>query len=235
MKCTSLAATLFAVAPLACSSGNASHANTASDGGQATLAGHDMNPEGVAYPSPAPGSSYGRTRRSGSTAGSVIKNFKFHGYPNGDASQGLQTIALADYYDPCNKRYKLLHLTVAAAWCAPCNQETDAIVAAKPQLDSDHIAVLQALDDGPMEGVGATQGDLDHWTTLHKTNFTEMLDPALANLSGFFNPAAVPWNCDIDPRTMEILNDSTGAEIDVTLGLSSIPANPGYTVAVTCN
>src|SRR5579859_2754363 len=139
------------------SSGSPAHAtgpacNPCDDGGSggngiaSPTSGHNVNPDGVAYPTPAGG--YGHNARSGTTAGSVIDNFKFLGYvdPTNTAS-GLQTISLADYYDPCQKRYKLLHLTVAAVWCTPCNMETDAIVGAKSMLDSEKIIVLQALDD----------------------------------------------------------------------------------------
>jgi len=91
------------------------------------LAGHDANPENVPYPNPPEG--YGSGKRNGATPGSVMRNFKFLGYLNADKSKGLQTIALADYYDPCSRRYAMLHLTVAGVWCQPCNQETDTIVA----------------------------------------------------------------------------------------------------------
>jgi hypothetical protein len=204
--------------------------------GVAAPAGN-TNPDGVAYPSPATG--YGRNPRIGATPGDVMQNFKFLGFPNADPSQGLQTIALADYYDPCNKRYKLIHLTVASVWCVPCNNETDAIVAAKKQLDSMGVLVLQALDDGPTLGTGATLGDLTGWIRGHRTNFTEMLDPGLMNLSGFFNAAAVPWNCDLDPRTMEILRSGTGWAGDVMSALApalhALPPTPGYPLPVQCN
>ena len=102
--------------------------------------GRSTNPDGVAYPSPTAG--FGRNARVGSTPGDVMQNFKFYGYPGADASKGLQPISLSDYYDPCGKRLKLLHLTAAALWCVPCNQETDAIVEAKDTLVLAGIAGL---------------------------------------------------------------------------------------------
>ena len=39
--------------------------------------------------------------------------------------------------------------------------------------------------------------------------------PAWRTWRGFFNAAAVPWNCDIDPRTMEIIDSSVGWSGDV--------------------
>jgi hypothetical protein len=193
-----------------------------------------LNPDGVPYPSNAGGHS----ARAGTTPGSVIQNFKFQGYPNADKSMGLQTIALADYYDPCGKRSKLLHLTVAGAWCVPCGQETDALVAAKAQLASERVTVIQALGDGPTEGVTATVTDLDNWTAKHGSNFTEMLDPNLANLGAFFNAAAVPWNGDIDPRTMEIIHESTGwpgdLATDLQPSLTALPTVPSYPIPAVC-
>jgi hypothetical protein len=227
----------------ACSSGNTSSpqqttCDPCDDGGGGTTtvgAGHDTNPDGIPYPAPTNG--YGRTPRSGSTPGSVIQNFKFLGYLNGDKSQGLTTISLADYYDPCQTHnIKLLHLSVAAVWCTPCNQETDAIVAAKSMLDSQGIVVLQALDDGPIQGKPAKVSDLDYWVQNHKSNFTEMLDPGLANLGGFFDAAAIPWNADIDPRTMEILDSSEGWSGDVSSEISTsvLPAMPSYQLPAQC-
>lgn len=206
-----------------------STAGAGADGGP-QLTGHDTNPDGVPYPTPPGG--YGRTPRSGGTPGSVMQNFKFLGYPDADESKGLQTVGLADFYDPCNKRFKILHVTVAAAWCEPCNQETDAIVAARADLASRGVAVLQALDDGPVQGQPATVSDLDFWISDHKSNFTEVLDPGLQNFSGFFDAAAIPWNADLDVRTMEILDASVGwsGDVDTELqpALGALPGAPSY-------
>ncbi|HEY5242208.1 MAG TPA: hypothetical protein VIJ22_12105 [Polyangiaceae bacterium] len=214
------------------------------DGDSSTsTAGHDSNPEGVPYPSPSGG--YGHTARSGNTPGSIIQNFKFLGYLNGDKTQPMTTISLADYYDPCNKRYKILHLSVAAVWCEPCNEETDAVVAdigaSSSVLKNDGVVFVQALDDGPTEGTPATVSDLNYWITKHSSNFTEMLDPGLKNLSGFFLAAAIPWNSDIDVRTMEMLDSSEGWDGDVGSevqpGIGALPAMPSYPLpaGVTCN
>jgi hypothetical protein len=230
----SFAARIASMACIACSSGSSGAAATPGNDGSApaTLSGHDANPDGVPYPKPADG--YGRKARSGTTAGSVMANFKFRGYPNGDMAQGLQTIALADYYDPCGKRYKMLHLGVAGLWCEACGQETDALVGAKAELDSARIVVVQAVDEGTMQNVPATMTDLDHWVMLHKANFTVMLDPGLENLAGFFNPEAIPWNADLDPRTMEIVDESLGWSGSVSsethAGLAAIPSAPSYPV-----
>ena len=218
---------------LACSSPSPATSPSASDAAAATGAAA-LNPDGVPYPS----SGIGHSARSGSTPGSVIQNFTFQGYPDADKSKGLQPISLADYYDPCGKRIKMLHLTVAGAWCVPCGEETDALVAAKAQLTSERVTIVQALGDGPIQGVPATMADLDNWIAKHGSNFTEMLDPNLTNLGAFFNAATVPWNCDIDPRTMEIIRESTGwpgdLDSDLQPSLTALPATPSYPVPAVC-
>lgn len=203
----------------------------------AVITGSNVNPDGFAYPSPAGG--YGHNARVGQTPGSIMQNFKFYGYRNGDMSQGLQTISLADYYDPCSKRYALLRISVAAVWCVPCNEETAALVADQATLASERVVVIQALGDGPTMGTGATRGDLTTWVTKYKPTFTEMLDPNLMNLGSFFDASEIPWNCDIDPRTMEILQAATGwsgdLNSDLALPRAEAGATPGYPVSATCN
>ncbi|HEY2511106.1 MAG TPA: hypothetical protein VGI39_09630 [Polyangiaceae bacterium] len=230
---TALAGALALASLEACSS-EAAPRTGVDPGSPSAGQGSELNPDGVPYP--APSGAYGHLARSGSTPGSVLKNFKFLGHADG--SGALSTVALADYYDPCNKRYKILHLSVAAVWCEPCNQETSAVVAdrASPEgtLAADKVVFLQALDDGPTEGTPATVSDLDYWIKSHGSNFTEMLDPGLANLGGFFNAASIPWNADIDVRTMEMLTSSEGWAGDVATelapALAALPNEPSYPI-----
>src|SRR5215467_9933528 len=73
------------------------------------------NPDGIAYPV----ANLGYQARNGSTPGNVIRNYAFYGYPlltipnSTKASAGdLKNVSLADLFDPQQKRYKLIHLSV---------------------------------------------------------------------------------------------------------------------------
>jgi hypothetical protein len=225
--------------PAICACSSSSPAASAGPGNDdAAAPASELNPDGIPYPT-APTGGYGHKARSGSTPGSVIQDFSFQGYPNGDKSKGLQTISLANYYDPCGTSpNKMLHLAVAGVWCVPCNEETAALVAGQSTLASDGVVVIQALGDGPTEGTPATVTDLNNWTSKYMSNFTEMLDPGFANLGSFFNTATVPFNCDIDPRTMEIIHESTGWPGDLNTelqpGLAALPATPSYAIPAVC-
>jgi hypothetical protein len=222
----------------ACSS-NSSSQDTGLTGPAQSTASADTNPYGVAYPT----QNLGYLARRGNVPGNVIENYKFLGHAAAadsgselDVTKPLTTVALADYFDPQQKLgpngtgIKVIHLSVAAYWCVPCNDETDSTVSVAAGLTQKGVVFVQALDDGPSEGTPATPTDLTNWINKHKSNFTEMLDPGLRNLGQFFDAAAVPFNANIDARTMEILSAGVGepASItgDVTNWLNWEAANP---------
>ena len=236
---------------VACSSGSTAANDTGDaatcnpcgdDGGGLTVgAGNDSNPDGVPYPAPAGG--YGRTARTREHARERHPELQVPGLPDADRRRpypsSLSTISLADYYDPCNKRYKMIHLSVAAVWCVPCNEETAALVAANSQLVSRGHRRPPGARRRADGGHGATPADLNNWIRTTTSNFTEMLDPNLQNLGGFFNAAAIPWNADLDPRTMEILDSSEGwsgnvSSGDLALGSAVAAELPGSGLAPRC-
>jgi hypothetical protein len=173
--------------------------------------GSEKNPDGVAYPV----ADIGYKPRTSSRAGNRIANYKFLGYLNADKTAGLKTISLADYFDPEAKNYKVIHIIASSAWCGACIAETRETAILKDTLLAEKIVFVQALVDGPRTGTGATSGDLDNWIRNHGVNFTAMLDPNVKNLGQFFNVAAVPWNANVDARSMEILSSSEGAPADI--------------------
>jgi hypothetical protein len=224
---------LLAALALGCSSAEKASGPSCNPCEGGTAAAPAKNPDGIDYPNPASG--YGTKKRVGTTPGSVIANLHFLGYPNGDSSKGLQPVQLADYYDPCGKRLKVLHLSVAGVWCVPCNDETAAVVAAESTLKSEQVVVLQALSDGSMEGQPAMLMDLNYWVeTRYKMTYTVVLDPGPTQFATYFIAAKIPWNADVDPRTMEIVTSDTGWNGDLTStlqpGIDAMNAPPLYTV-----
>jgi hypothetical protein len=176
------------------------------------VANEDANPYGVPYPT----DDIGTMAREESIRGQRIQNFKFLGYAN--PKQGsptidtgpLVTIALSDFYDPLNKKYKLLHISGDSMWCNPSNEETDMVVPAAAALAEKGIVILQALSEGYTVGTGAVPMDLMSWVQNKGIDYNLVLDPELANLGVFVTEAVIPWNADIDVRTMEILDEGVG-------------------------
>ncbi len=218
-----------------------------------------MNGYGVCYPSSDIGTGARSSLTANATPGNRISNFAFTGYPNaspaaqlttldqnGQPPSGTKTIHLGDYFDPQGKGVpgiiggvpiKLIHLTVAAVWCGPCNEETDFIAGANftgantanasfaQELAPLGVVFVQAVDDGPVVGTGATINDLNGWINHHANDFTTMVDPGNQNLGVFFDAAAVPFNANIDARSMEILSTEVGFDtnLDNTIKETYLP------------
>ncbi len=209
----------------------------------------DQNGYGVCYPT----QDIGTGARSGAVFGSRIANFAFTGYKATNENvlgqpTSTQTIHLGDYFDPQQKGVpgiidgvpiKLIHLTVAAVWCGPCNEETDFITGANytgantggasfaKELAPLGVVFVQAIDDGPVVGIGATLSDLNGWiaSSRHNSDITTMVDPNNSNLGVFFDAAAVPFNANIDASTMEILQTEVGfdTQMDQTIKTTILP------------
>jgi hypothetical protein len=187
-------------------------------GTTAAAAAPDTNPDGVPYPK----GSIGTRARRGSTPGDRIQNFKFLGYPNADQSKGLQPISLAEYFDPSGSRYRLVHIQAAGVWCTACQAETEVIVPLKSQLDGRKTVWLVSLAEGPTPGTPSVRDDLDRWIAEYKSPYTHWLDPNNANLGPFYDRTALPWNANINAKTMEILTSATGAAITADEALKEI-------------
>ena len=216
----------------ACSSSNSTPAQdpglAGSGDDSAAASAPDTNPQGVAYPT----DHIGTNARSGNSSGDRIKNFKFMGYPNGDVSKGLQPVSLANFFDPTESTYKLIHIQASGSWCPHCVNEIKAVSTIKSDLDQRKVVWLVSLAEGPYLGQPSTQADLDQWLQSYKPPYTHLLDPGNRNLGPFYNDAALPWNANIRAKTMEIvtagvgaIEDGPGILQDVDMVLSSLDSS----------
>lgn len=180
------------------------------------IPGRSTNPEGVAYPT----DHLGGTPRTGSgkslVPGDRIPNFTFQGYVDANRAGGLTPISLADYYDPQRLHHKLLHLEVAALWCTICSSYADATVIAKEPLGQEGVVYLEVMIGGANSAVGPSLDDVSNWIDEHHSNFSTAIDEHGRRLSSIgVPPPTMPWDLMIDTRTMEILESSGGAPLDI--------------------
>jgi hypothetical protein len=180
----------------------------------------DTNPDGKAYPT----DNIGVVARKGATSGNRIANYKFLGYPDADESKGLQPISLAQFYDPTGARYRIIHIQAAGVWCAACKSETEVVVPNKKLLDDTKTVWLVSMAEGATQSVPSKQSDLNNWISTYKSPFTHWLDPGNQKLGPFYDRSALPWNANIDAKTMEILTSATGAVTSATDLASEIDA-----------
>jgi hypothetical protein len=167
----------------------------------------DTNEAGDPYPT----DNIGTNPRRGPQPGNKIANFKFLGYPNGDTTQGLKPVSLAQYFDPTGEKYKLIHIQASGLWCQPCRLETQTVTPMAQTLTDRKVVWLMSIAEGGTPGVASNKSDLDKWLTQFKASYTQFVDPGNANLGPFYDAAAIPWNANISAKTMEILSSATGA------------------------
>jgi hypothetical protein len=213
------------------------------DGVGAADTAPDTNPDGVPYPTDNIGTVERKGVGTDAKPGNRIANFKFLGYPNADTAGGLQPISLAQFFDPTGTRYRVIHIQASGVWCSACQMETKVVVPMKADLEAKKAVWLVSLAEGRTPGEPSKQADLDKWIASFKSPYTHWLDPGNKNLGPFYDRTALPWNANIDARTMEILRAGTGAvdsrerviaEIDEALELSDTQlANPLKPVTTT--
>ncbi len=175
------------------------------------------NPYGVAYPTKG----FGVTARNGGrNPGSVLKNFRFLGYPGGDKSNGLQPINMANFFDPEMRQYKVIVFAATGNWCTYCRKETSEVVKEKDALAAAKIAFIQGVVEGASAGKAATQTDFDKWVADFDVNFNVFVDDGKRNMGPFFPSGGLPFNLVIDARSMELLQSINGYSSSGTLAMA---------------
>ena len=173
---------------------------------------HATNPDGLAYPT----DHIGASKRAGKRPGDRIPNLSFQAYVDGDRAAGLKTISLADYFDPGQKRHKILHIEVSAVWCAICSSVTDSTVQVKETLGKEGVVYLEIMTAGKTVNIGPSLDEVDAWVSGHQSNITTAIDVRNRRLASIGVDANVrPWDIVIDTRTMEILDSSGGSPLDL--------------------
>lgn len=184
-------------------------------GGDNAAVAPDTNPKGDPYP----------TANIGTTVGSRVQNYKFLGYPDGDPAKGLQPMSLAMFFDPTGEKYRMIHVQASGTWCTYCRAETKAVAPLASKLADRKVVWLISLAEGNALGTPATKSDLDQWIAQHKAPFPHLLDSGNKNFGPFYDAAALPWNANIDAKTMTILSSGVGAKTTEKDILGDIDAN----------
>ena len=200
--------------------------STSDDFADPDVVGREVNPEGVPYPT----DHIGAAERTRSRPGDRIPNFTFQGYVNGDRSK-LQTISLADYYDPDRKHHRLLVLQFAATWCAYCSSELTETLRVKDELAAEGGVFLEVLVSGAKLQQGPSLDEAEQWMARHNTTISMAIDVGARRVGRIgVDGSVMPWDARIDTRTMEILESSGGSPADVAKyvreGLEFVNKNP---------
>lgn len=160
-------------------------------------------------PQPYPAPPYGRA------SGAVIENLPFLGWRDpmvaGHDTQDLETVSLADFFDPDGEReIELIFLNAVAVWCGVCRLEYEDLrrEGYYERMQPRGLEILGVLFEDN-DGEPPTLADLASWSSHFEVDFPFVIDPGFKT-SVFFDRAATPMNMLIDARTMKILSLNTG-------------------------
>lgn len=174
------------------------------------VAAAGTNKSGVAYPT----DHVGTRARSKYRAGDRLENFSFQGYLDGNPKGALKTVSMADFFDPEAKSHRVLHLQGVAGWCSICSGEARQTMAVQSVLRGEGAIIVQVLFEGKTRSIGPSLLDLEVWCGTYEASQPVLFDTRAKRL-GVFGIDGYPWNALIDTRTMEILDQGTGAPNDV--------------------
>jgi hypothetical protein len=164
------------------------------------VAGRDRNPEEISYPA----------GEMGASLGNVFPNFSFRGF-RGSGSSDIETVSIADFYDPDRKRHKLLNVMVAAMWCPVTKGQTALMASDVPLLRPEGLEVVQAIMDGPRKATAPDRCDVEDWIERWELTFPVVFDVFAKRVGTVLTIEGVPWNALIDTRTMQVISAFFGA------------------------
>jgi hypothetical protein len=160
-------------------------------------------------------------------------------YPTGEGIIGnfcSGSFCFAQLYDPQGKlSARLLHMTVVAVWLGSTLPEMDFITGANvtgqnPSSISwakdlaPKVVFVEFVDGGPTLSA-ATRNDLSTWNQAQGAGGAFLLDPGVQNLGVYFDGAAIPFDVDVDLRTMKILRTQLGFDTNLEQSLQTLLAS----------
>ncbi len=161
----------------------------------------------------------------GSTIGDLTVTGRVDSDGNGSVlDDPIQPISLHDYF--ANKKIKVLFISLATVWCAPCTTEQPSLV----QLYDDYksagqgVAFLQLiLQNG--QSMPSSQSDVDAWAQTYSIPFDMAYDPQNA-LAPYYSPTAFPEQLVLRTSNMTLVYQHTSVSTDLKSVIDGVLANP---------
>ncbi len=164
-----------------------------------------QNPRGVVYPS----DHIGTQQRQNTIPGDRIANLAFRGYHGGAVQEQLETLSLAEYYDPSAADHRALYIFSAASWCVICKRVATQLESRGAELEARGVRILVLLVNGAEPNEGPSLAALDGFAAVHPMRLDLGVD-VRATAMGAYGLQGVPFNLLIDTRSMEILDAQVG-------------------------
>lgn len=120
-------------------------------------------------------------------------------------------IRLSDYYASNQPGTRIIMLSAATGWCAPCQAEAAAMSSFAADYEPRGVAILTAV----FQNADSEPADVEFtrlWAETFSLTIPVVVDAAFAT-GTYFDQSAMPSTMLVDADTLEILAIKTGAEV----------------------
>jgi hypothetical protein len=150
----------------------------------------------------------------GGKVGQRFPNLSFEGVASAATADVPTVINVADYYDPTGKRYDLLHIVIVAMWCSHCDKQATAMADLATWQSGQRVASFELAIDGPNR-TGPSMAEVKTWAVKHDLSTPVARDPQSASIKPHLTVSYIPLHLLVNPRTMIILDATTGEVPDL--------------------
>lgn len=147
--------------------------------------------------------------------GKTVEDLDFLAFVDQDgdglvADDEPRTIRLSDYFAAGRPGARLIMLTAATGWCAPCQREAPALSEFAGSFADRGLVVLTAVIQD-QNGSPADPTFTRTWADTFRLSIPTLIDSAFQT-GKYFDIRAMPATMFVDAETTEILSVSSGAE-----------------------
>jgi len=150
----------------------------------------------------------------GGKVGQRFPNLSFEGVRSAATADVPTVINVADYFDPTGARIDLLHVVIVAMWCPHCDKQATAMAGLSAWQTEHRVASFELAVDGPNR-TGPSMAEVTTWAVKHDLPTPVARDPQSVQIKPYLTVSYIPLHLLVDPRTMIILDATTGEVPDL--------------------
>ena len=144
------------------------------------------------------------------STGQILEDMEFLCFEDIDIQPEPRTVRLSDYSAESRPGTRIIMLSAAAGWCAPCMREASAMPAFAAIYEPRGVAILTAVFQD-QNGDPADAEFVRTWVETFDLTVPALIDSSFQT-GKYFDASAMPANMFVDAETLEILDIATGAE-----------------------
>jgi hypothetical protein len=139
----------------------------------------------------------------------TLEDMEFSGFVDIAVDDQPRAIRLSDYYAENRPGTRIIMLSAAAGWCAPCMREASAMPDFAATYEPRGVAILTAVFQD-QNGDPADAEFVRIWAETFDLTVPVLIDSSFQT-GRYFDAGTMPAHMFVDAETLEILKIATGA------------------------